>query len=418
MNPSNSIRKNSAAVMGLQLGDEGKGRIVDNIIKNYLTNKKLSKIYVIRCQGGNNAGHTVEKDNVRLGLHQLPSGVFYDEAIEVLDAGMVLNVEDLLDEIDYVEEKVGKFSDRVILSGDAMLNTDLHRAKEVLNRTLSGNAKGGTGRGIGPTTAEYYDKTGLFVKNLVADDWKEVLNKKYENMQKLFNAYDMELKDIDVPDFNQTKLQQKSCTRKIGTKKEFLARLEETRHRLLEKNIVKDTFLLHEKIFNDEKAGVIFELAQAAGLDPWFGTRGDMTTTPTTSFAILYGTRYWKPTNIEQTIGILKATYMSSVGARTMPTQVNNEWAQWVRDTAHEYGTTTSRPRDICYIDLPFLKYNTFVSGISHAGFTHLDIARENENIKVCTHYEINGKKVPYKPEGYTEDQPRKTNYFVWEEVT
>lgn len=395
----NNLKQNSCAILGIQLGDEGKGRIVDNKLQELSLNKNLSKIYVVRSQGGNNAGHTVEKDDIRIGLHQLPSGIFYKNVIEVLDSGMVINVGDLLTEITLAEKVAGKLSDRIILSEDAMLCTDLQRAKEVLNRIIAGNAKGGTGRGIGPTTAEFYDKTGLFVKDLIRNDWETTFSKKYTQFKKTFEAFESDLETTDVPDFEATKTGGKATNRKVGTKSEFLSRLSSERAELIKLNIVKDTFMLHTEIYNDASTGILFEMAQAVGLDPWFGTRPDRTTTPTTIFGVSYGTRYWRQQDIQEVIGIMKATYCSSVGVRVMPTQVDNEWASWVRDVAHEYGTTTGRPRDICYIDLPFLKYNIRMSGINKIALTHLDIARRATSIKVCTHYELEDRNIGYKPD-------------------
>ncbi len=408
---------NSAAVVGIQLGDEGKGRVVDNKIKEFASQKQINQVYVVRSQGGSNAGHTVEKGDIRIGLHQLPSGIFYDEVIEILDSGMVIHAEDLLTEMALVEDIVGDISDRVILSQDAMLATDLQRAKEALNKIISGKAKGGTGRGMGPTCAEFFDKTGFKIKDLTADDWQQKFEQKYEQFVKLFAAYDENLPEMPVPDFKETKKQDKAVARTVGSREVFIKRLKEQREKLIEKDIVKDTFYLHPKIYQDKNCAVIFEMAQAVGLDPWFGTRPDRTSTPTTPYGILAGTRFWKPSMIKEIYGVMKATYMSSVGARTMPTEADNDWAHWVRETAHEYGTTTGRPRDICYLDLEFLNYNLHVADLSGIVLTHLDIAREGEPIKVCTGYEINGEKISYKPDMnlFADFKPQYTNLPGWD---
>lgn len=392
-------RSNTCAVLGIQLGDEGKGRIVDNKIQEILSNNKIKKIYVIRSQGGNNAGHTVEKGKVKIGLHQLPSGIFYKQAIEVLDSGMIIHVRDLIDEITLAEEAAGKLSNRIILSEDAILCTDLDRAKEVLNRVIDGKAKGGTGRGMGPATAGFFDKTGNFVKELVADNWKEIFSKKYENMNKLFETYGENLAQTQVPDFMKTKRTSSAVNKVVGTKETYLSNLKKDREELLALKIVKDTFYLHNNIDTDPSVGVVFEMAQAVGLDPWFGTRPDRTSTPTTIYGITSGTRYWLPNQIREKTGIMKATYMSSVGARKMPTQIDDEYAQWIRDVAHEYGTTTGRPRDICLLDLAFVKYNIRMSQVNSLGITHLDIARADVPIKVCVGYKKNSKEVEYKPD-------------------
>lgn len=395
----------SAAVVGIQLGDEGKGRVVDNKIKEFVQEKGLKKVYVIRSQGGSNAGHTVEKGDARIGLHQLPSGIFHEQVIEVLDSGMVIHVEDLLTEIELVEDLVGDISSRVILSQDAMLCTDLQRAKEALNKIISGRAKGGTGRGMGPTCAEFYDKTGLKVKDLVSENWQVKFEAKYDQFDRLFSAFDQKLAEMKVPDFRTTKKKGEAAARTVGSRKVFIDRLAEQRKKLIAKQLVQDTFFLHPKLYEDKESAVVFEMAQGVGLDPWFGTRPDRTSTPTTPYGILSGTRYWKPEMIGAVFGVMKATYMSSVGARTMPTEAADNWAEWVRETAHEYGTTTGRPRDICYLDLEFLKYNLHVADLTGIVLTHLDIARKGESIKVCTGYQLDGEDVSYKPDMNLFDQ-------------
>jgi len=389
---------NSVAVLGLQFGDEGKGRVVDNKIQE-LIKKGCKKIYVIRTQGGSNAGHTVEKGDVRIGLHQLPSGIFYREVIEVLESGMVIHPEDLLTEIELAESVAGSLKSRIILSEDAMLCTDLQRAIEVLNKKLTGNYTGGTGRGIGPTAAEFYERTGLTIINLLDKNWKTILTKKYKEIDLRFKAYNEKLSQITVPDFRKTKAQNIAVHRTVGSLNVFLERLDSTRKKLIQRKIVADTFFLMQKVYSDKKAGVVFEMAQAIGLDPWFGTRPDKTSTPTSIFGIKYGTRYWKESDVLETIGIIKGIYMSSVGSRTMPTEVNNNWAKWIRESANEYGTTTRRPRDVCYLDLPLLKYNLRMSGVKSIAITHLDICRKKEKIKVCTGYKLNGKSIGYKPD-------------------
>ncbi len=396
---SSIARENTFAVVGIQLGDEGKGRIVDNKIKQIISDKKIQKVYVVRSQGGNNAGHTVEKGKVKIGLHQLPSGIFYKQAVELLDSGMIIHVRDLLDEIKLAEAVAGKLSNRIILSEDAMLCTDLDRAKEILNRVIDGKAKGGTGRGMGPTAAGFFDKTGSFVKDLLNDNWRKVFAAKYENLGKLFNTYNEDLAQIEVPDFYKTKIQGKAINKTVGSQEEFLSKLKKDREDLLALKITKDTFYMHKTLDETLSVGIVFEMAQAVGLDPWFGTRPDRTSTPTTLYGITAGTRYWKTEQIKEVTGVMKATYMSSVGARQMPTQTEDDYTQWIRDVAHEYGTTTGRPRDICLLDIPFLLYNIRMSGINCLGITHLDISRKDMPIKVCVAYTIKGKEIPYKPD-------------------
>ena len=384
------------AVIGAQLGDEGKGRIIDNKISQM--NEFFKNFYVIRSQGGSNAGHTVQFGEKKIGLHQIPSAVFHKKAKLILDFGMVIHPEDFLTEIHLVEKISDSLKGRIFLSDEAMLCTDVERAKESFNRGMNGNAKGGTGRGMSPTTADRCEKMGLVVKDLFDENWEEKLRKHYLVNEKMFLAFEEDLADFDVPDFRKTKETGKAHSRKVGDIETFLKRLKNVREEILEREIVIDTFLLNQEIYLN-KTPVFFEMAQAVGLSPSFGTRPDTTSTETSALAINMGTRIFKYSEISERIGVMKATYMSSVGARTMPTQVDDDWAHWVREFAHEYGTTTGRPRDICHIDLPFLNYNIRMGEINQLAMTHLDVSRKGEKIKICIGYKKEGKEVFYKPD-------------------
>ncbi len=384
------------AVIGAQLGDEGKGRIIDNKISQM--DDKFQDFFVIRSQGGSNAGHTVQFGDKKIGLHQIPSAIFHKKAKLILDFGMVIHPEDLLTEIEIVENTSDSLMGRIFVSNEAMLCTDVERAKEILNRIMNCKAKGGTGRGMSPTTAGRYEKLGLTLDNLVRDNWKEVLTNHYKTSEKLFKAYNEDLKDFDVPDFKKTKATKKAHLKKVGDLKLFLKRLNQVREEILRKKIIVDTFLLNQEIYL-KKTPVFFEMAQAVGLSPSFGTKPDTTSTETSAIAINLGTRIFKYSEIPERIGVMKATYMSSVGTRKMPTQADDKWAHWVREFAHEYGTTTGRARDICHIDLPFLNYNINMGEINQLAMTHLDVSRKGEKIKICIGYMRGKKEVFYKPD-------------------
>ena len=407
-------RKNTIAILGVALGDEGKGRIVDNKVKSLLKKPGVKKVFVVRYQGGNNAGHTVEKGSIKLALHLIPSGVMYKKAFCVMDRGMVIHVEDLQTEVNYVEEKVGSLRGRLFLSDNATLATDLERAEEILNREKTGKAKGGTGRGIGPAYAHSLDRLGLKIYDLLKENWEETFSTYYNRYEKEFQAFNTKLKSIEIPDFRKTITTGRDTKRTVGSKEEFLERLKKSRSWLLNKNIVCNTFLLYKTLFYSLSVAFVFEGAQAAGLDRELGTHPDVTASNTTGYGILGGTGFWRLQDIEERIGVFKATYTSSVGERRMPTHIDlpkdlkdlpqdlssdQKWGAFVREFAHEYGTTTGRPRDITYLDLSFLTYNAVVSGVEMLAGTHLDVAKENNPIKVCTHYtNVKGELVPYQP--------------------
>lgn len=414
LSQNTNARPNTIAIAGIALGDEGKGRIVDNELENLLKKRTIEHAYVIRYQGGNNAGHTIEKGDIKLALHLIPSCVLYENASGIMDRGMVINPEDLKTEVTYVEKDAPSLKKRLFLSSDAILNTDLERAEEILNRVITGKAKGGTGRGISPSYAHHIDRLGLTMLDLMNEDWEENLSTHYKRYDKLFNAYDMKLAtDISVPDFFETVTQKKAVTRLVGSKKIFLERLKEARDWLFKRKLITNTFHLHKTIYQGPSIGVVFEGAQAAGLDVWLGTRPDVTASNTRVDGVKDGTAFWRSLDIEHRVGVFKIPYTSSVGARRMPTHVDlpqsgplqknatvdQKWAYWVREEAHEYGTTTGRPRDITHLDLEFLRYNARMADVDSLAGTHLDTAEEGQDIKVCTHYtDKKGTILPYQP--------------------
>lgn len=414
MNVSTKRRPNSIAIVGVGLGDEGKGRIVDDTIGSLVKKKNINKVYVVRFQGGSNSGHTIEFKGKRIALHQVPSGIFYSQVTGFIDRGMVIHPEDLSVEIGYVEKIIGDTRGKLYLSEEAILVTDLERAEELLNRKKQGKASGGTGRGIGPSYAHHYDRLGLHIHDLMHTAWKEVLGAHYDRYTKEFEAFGESIADIQVPDFEQSKKLNKPVLKAIGSKKHFLERMGETRSWLQRRKIVTNLYPLHHEIYSNMRAAVVFEGAQALALHPWLGTIPDTTASNTSAFGIQEGTGYWLLSMLEEVIGVFKLTYTSSVGARRMPTQIyipkekelplsnpteDQEWATYVIEKAHEYGTTTKRRRDILHLDLPMLLYNCKMSGITSLAGTHLDIARPNTNIKVCIGYkDKKGNTVLYQP--------------------
>ncbi|EKD87382.1 MAG: hypothetical protein ACD_36C00109G0001, partial [uncultured bacterium] len=313
-------RPHSACVVGIALGDEGKGRVIDNLLGLLLKTRGISGVTVVRFQGGSNSGHTVEANGIRLALHQVPSGILNKKSTCIMDRGMSINPADLVDEIRLIEERIGNVQGRLFLSNDAVLNTDLDRAEEFVNRIRTGGARGGTGRGIGPSYAHHYDRLGFHISDLLDSEWKKTLKKQYERYRKEFHLYGLKLARIEVPDFLKTKKTGKEHKRSVGTQDEFLRRLGRARNALIKRKMVVNTFRLHEKIFQKKSEAVLFEGAQALGLHPWLGTLPDITASDTSSYGIHTGTAFWKVEDIEKRIGIFKIPYTSSVGVRRMPT--------------------------------------------------------------------------------------------------
>ncbi|OGK17258.1 hypothetical protein A3D80_01390 [Candidatus Roizmanbacteria bacterium RIFCSPHIGHO2_02_FULL_40_13b] len=417
-------RANTIAIIGTHFGDEGKGRLVDNKLQQLLSIPGVKMAYVVRFQGGSNAGHTVyTEDGTKVALHQLPSSVLEPRAVGIMDQGMVINMEDLKTEIDDVEKIVGDLRGHIILSNDAILNTDLDRAMEVLNKVKSGGKSGGgTARGIGPSYADHYSRLGNTVEELFADDWRETFGRKYDGYTIDFDARGMALESVKVPDLRATRDTGKPVSRPVGTKQEYLNRMEAIRDWYIHRDqgvaddarLRQNTYVIHEKTYGDVSRGIIFEGAQAVGLDAWLGRWPDITASNTTIDGIAAGTGFYRSQDVREKIGVFKATYMSSVGDAHMITRIDlpresvestdgfsedQLYGLDVRDVAKERGTTTDRYRDMCFLDLALMRYNVKMGGIEALAATHLDIAREGRPIKVCTHYvDMQGKYVPYQP--------------------
>lgn len=424
-------RTNTVAIIGSQFGDEGKGRVVDNKIEELQKRVGVKQVRVVRYQGGANAGHTIGlPGGGKIALHQLPSGLLYEEAVGIMDSGMIIHMEDLQTEISEAEakEQVGDLRGKLILNPEAMLCTDLDRAQEVLNRDLSkGQSNGGTGRGIAPTAADSLTRRGFKVGDLFKPDWQAKFERAYDIHNAEFTSHNSSLNNTDVPDLKETNIQKEVVTRKLGSKQEFIDRLASVRQWYLDrdatmpddKQLLKNTFTMYEQDFYNLESGYVFEGAQAVGLDPNFGRKPDTTSTNTTIGGIAIGTGFplWDEEHVEEKIAIAKLTYLSSVGDATMITDSGIEkraysgeeieaiedpytkFAAWSRMEGNEFGTTTGRARDICFMDLPLLRYNTMAGGTEMIAGTHLDLSREDLPIRVCTHYtDMAGNYFPYQP--------------------
>lgn len=410
-----NARPNTVGIAGGMYGDEGKGRLVDNKISALLEEPGVTGVNVIRFNGGNNAGHTLETDQgIRMALHVIPSAILYPETRGIIDRGAVVHPDNLQIEVAYAEEYAGSLRGQLFLSEEAILCTDLERAEEGLNRIRSGGAAtGGTGRGIGPSYAHHYDRLGTKVMDLLDKGWKGSFADRYERYQQEFAAFGRDLKDELVPDFEKEKMKGLHEPRTVGTKAEYLDRLEAARDWIIDRGMTLNTFALHSEIYSDPSQAVLFEGAQGISLHPWLGSYPDVTTSDTSMHGIISGTGFWKPEDVRQKIGIVKGPYTSSVGRRHLLTEIplsreNNdlpdnathvqERGVFIRAKARETGTTTGRWRDVAELDLANLSYNATMGGIDVLAVTMMDIAREGDIIRVSTHYTREGQNASYQP--------------------
>lgn len=382
------IRKNSFAFCGGAYGDEGKGRIVDEYVNTF--SKKGFPVIVYRDNGGANAGHTIElADGKRVAMHLLPSGILCKNAKVILGKGMVIHPSDLLTEINNVKS-VSENVAEIIIDEAATLSLDTHRAYEAALKNWQKGGSGATGRGISPAYADILLRHPLKIKNIT--DFNECkVSEHYRMYQAMLHGLGINLADAKVPVLEGDSVP-------VGTEKEFIMNLK-TQGRLLKPMTTDVNSLVREK-WGQCSNVFIFEKAQAIGLDYRWGIYPDITASDTTFEGIFASTEgIVNPNHIPMRAAVIKATYMSSVGSRVLPTAMEEKLAQRVRDDANEYGTTTKRPRDIAYIDLPALRFFTKVGRVNCHVITHMDISYGDTSIKVCTRYTIGGKEVEYRPD-------------------
>ncbi len=383
------VRPRTYAFCGGAFGDEGKGRIVDQVVSDLAAK---GPVVVYRDNGGANAGHTVEFANgQRVALHQLPSGVFVKGATVVLGKEMVLHPGDLLEELAQTKAvTVVRARAKILIDEMALLALDTHRVYEnVLKRWLSGGT-GSTGRGISPAYADVLLRFPLRMRD-IADFDAPKIKQHYDLYEALIAGLGADLANEQVPTLSGKMV-------KVGSRATFLKRLRAQGESL--KGLVKNVYPFLIEQWADAKCGFVFEKAQALGLDYRWGVYPDITASDTSFDGIFSATEaIIDPDLIGVKAGVIKATYMSSVGSRRLPTLMEPDLAAQIREDASEYGATTKRPRDIAYLDIPALKYFVRVGRFNALVLTHMDISYKDRPVYICTEYKRAGKTVAYRPD-------------------
>jgi adenylosuccinate synthase len=350
-------------VIGTQWGDEGKGKVVDYYSKN--------ADYVVRFQGGNNAGHTIKVGEEVYKLHVVPSGVIQGKT-GIIGNGVVIDPEILLEEIDELIQR-GK-TPKLLISDRANIIMPYHKILDGAEEQYLGDKKiGTTKRGIGPCYSDKIARNGIRAIDLTEKATLRTL---------LARIIPMKQKMIDIYGI-QTKLNEKEILETYGTYGKRLQKYITTTHLELNKALQK-------------KKNILLEGAQGTMLDVEFGTYPFTTSSHTIAGGSSIGTGIG-PRVIDEIIGIVKA-YTTRVGEGPLPTELLDSTGQHLQKVGHEFGTTTSRPRRCGWLDLVVVKHSCLISGITKLAITKLDVLNRLAEIKVCTRYDLHGKKIDYFP--------------------
>ncbi len=360
----------TVAVIGTQWGDEGKGKIVDILSE--------SADYIVRFQGGNNAGHTVVIDGNKYVFHLLPSGILHDDKRCVLGNGMVIDLEALVNEIDFVE-KIGKsVKGRIFLSERAHIIFPYHKELDAAAEKSKGVSIGTTLKGIGPAYRDKAGRVGIRLADLEdAEGFREKLKENVkEKKLMLKHVYGWE------PGFDAEEIF--SSTMRI---------YERVR------DFVADTVtLLNREI--DSGRNVLFEGAQATLLDIDVGTYPFVTSSNSSALGITTGTGV-SPKKVKKILGVSKA-YTTRVGGGPFPTELKGTVGDLLRARGHEFGATTGRPRRCGWLDLFAVKFSKEVNDLDGLILTKLDVLDAFDEIKVCVGYSYRGELVESFPSTFT----------------
>ena len=342
-------------LLGLQWGDEGKGKIVDVLAPKYDV--------VARFQGGPNAGHTLEFDGIKHVLHQIPSGIFRETTRNVIGNGVVLDPVIFKTEI----EKLAKYNlntkKNLFISKKATLILPTHRLLDAAYEKAKGDNKiGSTLKGIGPTYQDKIGRQGLRVGDILADNFKDRLKKLTDIHFKILKEHQVE--------FNWSELESQFLDA-VSFLKEF--------------NLVDSEYFLNKEL----KAGssILAEGAQGALLDIDFGSYPFVTSSNTVTAGACTGLGI-APRNIGEVYGIFKA-YSTRVGSGPFPTELLDDQGELMRKEGNEFGSTTGRPRRCGWIDLPSLKYSIMINGVTQLLMMKADVLSIFSSIKVCTKYQL-----------------------------
>lgn len=351
-------------LLGLQWGDEGKGKLVDVMTPEYDV--------IARFQGGPNAGHTLEFNNIKHITHNIPSGVFREDSINIIGNGVVLDPIIFKQEIDEIKALNVELGPRLKISRKAHLIVPTHRVLDAASEAAKGKTKiGSTLKGIGPTYMDKTGRNGLRVGDIESPAFLEKYNFLTNKHLQILKQYDFE---FDLAEFEAGWMEG------IEAIKSF--------------ELVNGEYLINQYL--EEGKSVLGEGAQGSMLDIDFGSYPYVTSSNTICAGACIGLGL-APQKIGKVIGVFKA-YCTRVGSGPFPTELKGEMGEALREYGAEYGATTGRPRRCGWLDLPALKYSIMLSGVTELNITKSDVLTHFDTLRVCTAYKINGKETQELP--------------------
>ena len=346
-------------LLGLQWGDEGKGKIVDAITGSY--------DIIARFQGGPNAGHTIEFEGHKHVLHTIPSGIFNTNALNLIGNGVVVDPVIFENEIDGLQKFNLDINNKLLISNRAHIILPTHKMIDASSEASKGKKKiGSTLKGIGPTYMDKTGRNGIRIGDLKSDNWTDKYNALRDKHLTILSNFKTKV-DLDIDKLEDN----------------FMSSIE-----ILKKfNFINSEDFLNSSLISGKK--VLAEGAQGSLLDIDFGTYPFVTSSSTTVSGACSGLGI-APNRIKNIIGIFKA-YTTRVGSGPFPTELNNEIGSNIRKIGNEYGATTGRDRRCGWLDLVALKYSIIINGVTELNMMKADVLSGFDTIEICTEYNIDG---------------------------
>ncbi|KAA3439110.1 adenylosuccinate synthase [Rufibacter hautae] len=342
-------------LVGLQWGDEGKGKIVDVLAPQYDV--------VARFQGGPNAGHTLEFEGTKHVLHQIPSGIFHEHITNIIGNGVVLDPIVFRTEVEKLTARGVDATRNLFISKKAQLILPSHKSLDRISEEALGTSKiGSTQKGIGPAYQDKIGRSGLRVGDILQPDFQERYQATVAKHQKIASFYQ---KDLEIEELEQ----------------QFFSAIDFLRTFTL----VDSEYMINQALKDGKK--ILAEGAQGSLLDIDFGTYPFVTSSNTLVAGACTGLGI-APRHIGEVYGIFKA-YCTRVGSGPFPTELHDEVGERIRQAGREFGSTTGRPRRCGWIDLPTLKYAIMLNGVTQLNMMKADVLDDFEEISVCTHYKL-----------------------------